>query len=84
MKLTVLKLKLYILHDYYIIASFLESKQNRPRFLALPNFIFLFAPWNTMWHCFYPINPEARAKMAVIVNKVYCKLFLATVCSSYY
>ena len=27
--------------------------------------------WNTMWHCFYPINAKARAKMAGIVNKVY-------------
>ena len=31
----------------------------------------LFAPWNTTWHCFYPINPKAHVKMAPIVNKVY-------------
>ena len=35
-------------------------------------FYHLFAPWNTTWHYFYyPIDPERRAKMAGIVNKVY-------------
>ena len=36
--------------------------------------IYSFAPWNTTWHCFYPINPKVRAKMADIVNKVYCAI----------
>ena len=31
----------------------------------------IFAPWNTTWDCFYPINPKARAKMTGITNKVY-------------
>ena len=30
----------------------------------------LFAPWNTMWHCFYPIDFKARAKMTSILNKI--------------
>ena len=30
-------------------------------------------PWNTTWHCFYSIDPKASAKMAGIVNKVYCR-----------
>ena len=29
----------------------------------------LFAAWNTMWHCFYPIDFKARAKVTGIVNK---------------
>ena len=29
-------------------------------------------PWNTTWHCFYPTNPKAGAKMVDIENKVYC------------
>ena len=28
--------------------------------------------WNTTWHCFYPTNPKAGAKMVDIENKVYC------------
>ena len=32
----------------------------------------LFAPWNTTWHSCYPFDPRAQAKMAGIVNKVYC------------
>ena len=38
MSANLLKLELYILHDYQIILSFLENKQTRPRFLALANF----------------------------------------------
>ena len=35
-------------------------------------FYHLFAPWNTKWHYFYDlIDPERRAKMVGIVNKVY-------------
>ena len=33
---------------------------------------YLFALWSTTWHFFHPIDPKVRAKMAVIVNKVYC------------
>ena len=32
----------------------------------------LVCPWNTTWHSFYPFDPRAQAKMAGIVNKVYC------------
>ena len=32
-------------------------------------------PWNTTWHCFYPMDPNARAKIAGIVNKVYWCIF---------
>jgi len=35
-------------------------------------FYLLFASWNTTWHCFHPVNPKGRAKIASIVNKVYC------------
>ena len=38
---------------------------------CIGKFYHLFAPWNTTWHSFYPIDPRARAKMADIVNKVY-------------
>ena len=37
-------------------------------------FFHLLAPWETMWPCFYPISPWVRAKMAGIVNKVYCRI----------
>ena len=36
-------------------------------------FYLLLARWNTTWHCFYPINPKARAKMAGILNKFYSR-----------
>ena len=29
-------------------------------------------PWETTWHCFYPISALAQAKMVGIVNKIYC------------
>ena len=32
-------------------------------------------PWNTTWHCFYPMDPKARAKIAGIVNKFYRCIF---------
>ena len=31
----------------------------------------LIAPWNTAWHCFYPINPNRHEKMLCLVNIVY-------------
>ena len=34
-------------------------------------FYHFFTPWNTTWHCLYPINPKARAMTADIMNKVY-------------
>ena len=40
--------------------------------LVLPNFITcLHPPWNTMYHCFYPINAKARAKTAGIKDVLY-------------
>ena len=50
------------------------NKQTQPQFLLLAIFFHWFAPWETMWHCFYPISPWARAKMAGIVNNVYCRI----------
>ena len=41
------------------VVSFWENKQTRPRFLALPNFIFCLPP---------QIPRDARAKMAVLVK----------------
>ena len=38
---------------------------------CIGQFYLLFAPWNTTWHYFYPVNPKARAKMVGIVNNVY-------------
>ena len=34
-------------------------------------FYHLIATWETTWQPFHPISPQARAKMAGIVNKVY-------------
>ena len=41
---------------------------------AFGKFYLLFAPWNTTWHCFYPINSQMPAKMVGIVNNVYFPL----------
>ena len=32
-------------------------------------------PWNTTWHCYYSMDPKARAKIAGIVNKFYRFIF---------
>ena len=32
-------------------------------------------PWNTTWHCYYPMDPKARATIAGIVNKFYRCIF---------
>ena len=32
-------------------------------------------PWNTTWHCYYSMDPKARAKIAGIVNEVYWCIF---------
>ena len=37
-------------------------------------FFHLFAPRETTWPCFCPISPWVHAKMAGIVNKVYCRI----------
>ena len=51
-----------------IIVSFWENKQTLPWLQVLANFITLFSPWNTRWHHFYPINPNAHAKMVGILK----------------
>ena len=48
----------------------LREKTSSTVIIHIGKFYNLIAPWNTTWHCFYPINPKARAKMADIVNKV--------------
>ena len=39
------------------------------KFLHKPNHPFRPLKRNTTWHCFYPINPIARAKIAGVANK---------------
>ena len=41
-------------------------------------FYLLFAPWITTWHCFYPINLKARAKMVGIVNNAWLCIAFVT------
>ena len=43
---------------------------NSTAITGIAKFYFLFAPWNTTWHSFYPIDPRARAKLVGIENKV--------------
>ena len=40
------------------------------RAISRSNVFHLLASWSTTCHCFYPINPKARAKKAGIMNKV--------------
>ena len=56
---------------FKIALSFWGEKKNSTAITRISKFYHLFAPWDTTWHCFYPSNPKARAKMAGIVNKVY-------------
>ena len=52
--------------------TFCTTTKSFSRFeISIGNVGHLFAPWNTTWHCFYPINPKGRAQIAGIVNKVY-------------
>jgi len=37
---------------------------------SIGKFYHLFAPWNTTWHSFHPIDPRARAKLTGTVIKV--------------
>ena len=46
------------------------NKLDRDLTTRIDKFCHLFAPWNNMWHYFYPINPEALAKMAGIGNTI--------------
>ena len=70
------KLELYILQDRkrrLVVREYIFT--NSAAITRIGNcIIHSFAPWNTTWHCFYPSNPKVRAKMADIVNKVYCAI----------
>ena len=43
---------------------------NSTAITCIGKFYHWFAPWNTTWHSFYPIDPRARAKLTGIVIKV--------------
>ena len=74
-KLILPKLNPHILRDS-IGVLFWENKQSGPRFLAMANFIVCLPPEVPLDVRFYPINPEVRAKMVGIVNKIYRINFL--------
>ena len=54
------------------LTFWMTMKTNSTAITRIGRVYHLFSSWHTSWHRFYPIDPRARAKMAGIVNNVYC------------
>ena len=71
------------LQDKKLFIFFCLEYTNSTAISCIGRVYHLFAPWGTTRHCFYHISPEAHAKMAGIVDKIYWRQVFSNTMSSY-